>query len=234
MKTIELSLVFIITVILLPLVYVVFQGSLSFEVSTFLLLSFNTLALALVATFLSFIFALPSAFIFTCKGGKLVGFSLFIISIVPPFLLATVLSNLFFTLHMTNGFIALSFAHMISVYPYTLALMILGLSLTPSSAKKSAKLYASNSFKGFFMFYFPFMKTTFSVAFILGVTISMSQYIITIMLGKASFPTLITHMIPFLKSADIKSASSYGIVFFINILIALSLFARLKNVLSKT
>jgi len=83
------------------------------------------------------------------------------------------------------------------------------------------------------MFYFPFMKTAFLVATVLGITISMSQYIVTLMLGTPSFTTLMIQIIPYLKSADLQSANSYGIVFIVNSIFAIYILHRLNNVISK-
>lgn len=196
----------------------------------------NTFLLAFVSVIISFIFAIPSAYIFTCKDFKAkstVVILLFFIAVLPPFLLSIIFSNLFFFLDIPNGFFALSFSHMIVIFPYTLVFMILGFSFVPTSAKYSAKIYASNSLKGFFMFYFPFMKSTFLIALILGITISISQYILTLMLSTPSFLTLMLQLIPYLKSADLKSANSYGIVFILNSIFAIYFIYRLKNVISK-
>jgi spermidine/putrescine transport system permease protein len=196
----------------------------------------NTFLLALFSVLLSFVFAIPSAYIFTSKKYKfkyLVSILLLLISILPPFLLSIVFTNFFFFFNIPNGFLTLSFAHMIMIFPYTLIFMIVGFNFVPKSAKYSAKLYAESSLKGFIMFYVPFMKSTFLVAVILGITISMSQYIITLMLSDPSFSTLMLQIIPYLKSADLKSASTYGIVFIFNSIFAIFFIYRFKNVISK-
>lgn len=208
------------------------------DINKLFILTFNTFLLAVFSISLSFIFALPSAYLFTYKTSISKYFIivlLFCISIVPPFLLSIIFSNLFFFFNIENSFISLTFSHMIVIFPYTLVFMILGFSYVPKSARYQAKLYASNFVKGFIMFYFPFMKSTFLLAFILGITISMSQYIITLMLTKPGFSTLMIEIIPYLKSADLKSANSYGIVFVINSALVIYLVYktfRSKNVIS--
>ena len=189
------------------------------DINKLFILTLNTFLLAIFSVFLSFLFALPSAYLFSFKTSisrYMIIILLFCISIIPPFLLSIIFSNLFFFLNIDNGFISLGFSHMIVIFPYTLVFMVLGFSYVPKSARYTAKLYATNFVKGFIMFYFPFMKSSFLIAFILGITISMSQYIITLMLSKPSFSTLMIQIIPYLKSADLKSANSYGIVFVIN------------------
>ena len=196
----------------------------------------NTFLLALFSVLLSFVFAIPSAYIFTSKNYKykyLVSILLLLISILPPFLLSIVFSNFFFFFNIPNGFLSLSFAHMIMIFPYTLIFMIVGFNFVPKSAKYSALLYTDSALKGFMMFYVPFMKSTFLVAIILGITISMSQYIITLMLSDPSFSTLMLQIIPYLKSADLKSASTYGIVFILNSIFAIFFIYRFQNVISK-
>lgn len=121
---------------------------------------------------------------------------------------------------------------MISIYPYSFVFMIVGLHCIPTQATYYAKLYASNFLKGFFLFYFPFMKPAILVAFLLGLSVSLSQYVLTLMLAKPGFSTLIIQMVPYLQSADVQSAASYGIVFLLNTFVALYLFFRLKNVVS--
>ena len=225
-----------VTINLVPLFYIFFVGFASVDMYRLFTFTCNTFLLAFVSVLLSFVFAIPSAYIFTCKGFKtknMIGFLVLFLSILPPFLLSILLSNLFFFLDIPNGFLALSFSHMIVIFPYTLVFMILGFSFVPTSAKYSAKIYASNTLKGFFMFYFPFMKSTFLVAFILGITISISQYVLSLMLSTPSFSTLMMQLIPYLKSADLKSANSYGIVFFINSVFAIYFIKRLKDVISK-
>ena len=196
----------------------------------------NSFILAIVSVLLSFVFALPSGYIYVYKQGFYKYFIIFIvslISILPPFLISIMFTNLFYTLQIENGFFVLSFAHMILIFPYTLALMILGFTYVPKSAIYSSKIYATNFIKGFIMFYLPFMKNLFLIASILGITISMSQYIITLMLTKPSFSTLMLQIIPYLKSADLQSANTYGIVFILNSVFAIYILYRFKNVISK-
>lgn len=208
------------------------------DIHKLFILTFNTFLLAITSVALSFLFALPSAYLFTYKTSiskYIIIILLFCIAIIPPFLLSIILSNLFFFLNIQNGLLSLSFSHMIVIFPYTLVFMVMGFSYVPKSARFQAKLYATNFIKGFIMFYFPFMRSTFLLAFILGITISMSQYIITLMLTKPSFSTLMIEIIPYLKSADLKSASSYGIVFVINSALVIYLVYktfRSKNVIS--
>ena len=208
------------------------------DIQKLFILTFNTFFLAIISVILSFLFALPSAYLFTYKTSiskYIITVLLFCIAIIPPFLLSIIFSNLFFFLNIENGLLSLSFSHMIVIFPYTLVFMLMGFSYVPKSARFQAKLYATNFIKGFIMFYFPFMRSTFLLAFILGITISMSQYIITLMLSKPSFSTLMIEIIPYLKSADLKSASSYGIVFVINSALVIYLVYktfRSKNVIS--
>ena len=236
MKIAKFLLSVIVFLNLIPLLYILFIGFNNVNLYKIFSLTYNSFLLAIVSVIMSFIFAIPSAFIFTCRKSYYKYFVIVIlltISILPPFLISIMLTNLFYYLKINNGFISLSFAHMILVFPYTLALMILGFSFVPKSAIYASRLYATNFIKGFIMFYFPFIKNIFLVAFVLGVTISMSQYIITLMLNSPSFSTLMLEIIPYLKSADLKSANTYGIVFIANSAFAIYILYRLKNVLFK-
>jgi len=236
LKKIEYLLFIAITINLLPLGYMLILEFGSIDIVKLFTITGNSLILAIVSVLLSFLFALPSAYIFvTLKNYYRYFVIIFVllISIMPPFLISILFTNLFYFFNIENGFAVLSFTHMILIFPYTLALMILGFSYVPKSAMYSSKLYASNFFKGFVMFYFPFMKTAFLVATVLGITISMSQYIVTLMLGTPSFTTLMIQIIPYLKSADLQSANSYGIVFIVNSIFAIYILHRLNNVISK-
>jgi len=234
LKPIKFLLSIVVLINFVPLVYMFFVGFDEIHLYKLLSLTMNSFLLALVSVFLSFIFALPSAYIFSKNRYKyFVIVIVLLISILPPFLISIMLTNLFYFFEIPNGFVALSFAHMILVFPYTVALMILGFSYVPKSAMYASKLYATNFIKGFLMFYLPFMKNSVLVAFILGVTISMSQYIITLMLSNPSFSTLMLQIMPYLKSADLKSANTYGIVFILNSAFAIYILYRLKNVISK-
>lgn len=233
MKQIYTLLFFFVALFLFPIIYIFFIG---FAKSNFFELLSTTafsLTLALSATLLSFAFALPSAFVFMKNESKFIGFSILLFSLIPPFLLSIVFSNLFFHLGFSQNFMSLSFTHMITIFPYSFVFTVLGLGFVPKQAIFYAKLYTSNFFKGFFLFYFPFMKASIFVAFLLGISISFSQYILTLMLAKPGFNTLIITMIPYLQSADLQSATTYGIVFLLNTFIAFYLFSRLKNVVSK-
>ena len=225
-----------IAINLFPLAYMLFTQFGSIDMVKLFVATRNSLILAVVSVVLSFLFALPSAYVFVSQKSYyryLVIIFVFFISIMPPFLISILFTNLFYFLGIKNGFLVLSFTHMLLIFPYSLALMILGFSYVPQSATYSSKLYASNFFTGFMMFYFPFMKNIFLVVAILGITISMSQYIVTLMLGTASFTTLMVQIIPYLKSADLQSANSYGIVFIVNSIFAIYILYRVNNVISK-
>ena len=53
------------------------------------------------------------------------------------------------------------------------------------------------------------------------------------MLSSSSFSTLMLQIVPYLKSADLKSANTYAIVFILNSAFAIYILYRLKNVISK-
>jgi putative spermidine/putrescine transport system permease protein len=232
-KQIHIFLFCFVVFFLLPIIYIFFVGFTKSNLFELVSTAMSSLLLAFSATLLSFIFALPSAFIFVKNESKIIGFGILLFSIIPPFLLSIVFSNLFFHLGFAQSFMSLSFTHMITIFPYSFVFVVLGLGFVPKQATYYAKLYTSNFVKGFFLFYFPFMKSAFFVAFLLGISISFSQYILTLMLAKPGFNTLIIKMIPYLQSGDVKSASTYGTVFLLNTFIALYLFSRLKNVVSK-
>jgi ABC-type spermidine/putrescine transport system permease subunit II len=220
----------------IPLIYIFFIGFSSIDLYKLFEFTCNSFLLAVISVLLSFVFALPSAYVFVYKDGYYKYFVisiLMLISILPPFLISIMLSNLSDFFGFENGFGIVSFAHMIIIFPYTLALMVLGFSFVPKSAIYASKLYATNFLKGFVMFYLPFMKSVFLVAFILGITISMSQYILSLMLSSPSFSTLMLQIIPYLKSADLKSANTYALVFIANSAFAIYIFYRLRNVISK-
>jgi len=232
MKKIYILLFIFIALFCLPLVYVFFIGFAKPDFLELARTTFMSFSLALFATFLSFFFALPSAFAYVYHKSKFVNFTILLLCILPPFLLSLLFSNLFFHLGVGESFFSLSFAHMLSILPYSFIFMVLGLNFVPKQATYFAKLYASNFLKGYWLFYFPFMKPAILVAFLLGVSISLSQYILTLMLAKPGFTTLILQMTPYVQSGDVQSAATYGIVFLLNTLLALYLFFRLKNALS--
>lgn len=212
--------------------YIFFVGFAKLDFLILLQATFSSFWVAFVATILSFIFALPSAFAYVYQKSKFVSYTIYLLCILPPFLLALIFSNLFFHLGVGENFYSLCFAHMLSILPYSFIFMVLGLSFVPKQAVYFAKLHASNFLKGYWFFYFPFMKPTILVAFLLGISISLSQYILTFMLAKPGFTTLILRMTPYIQSGDVQSASTYGIVFLLNTLLAIYLFFRLKNALS--
>jgi spermidine/putrescine transport system permease protein len=232
MKKIFIMLFLSIALLSLPLFYIFCTGFAKPNFMSLVQSTFFSFSLAITATFLSFVFALPSAFAYCYYKSKLVSFTILLLCILPPFILSLLFSNLFFYLGITESFISLSFAHMFSILPYSFIFMVLGLNLVPTGAIYYAKLYASNIIKGYWLFYFPFMKPAVLVAFLLGISVSLSQYILTFMLAKPGFTTLILRMTPYIQSGDVRSAATYGIVFLLNTLLALYLFTRLKNVLS--
>jgi len=232
MKKIYILFIVFIALFCLPLVYIFFIGFAKLDFFELARTTFMSFSLALFATCLSFVFALPSAFAYVYHKSKFVYFTILLLCILPPFLLSLLFSNLFFHIGISESFFSLSFAHMLSIFPYSFIFMVLGLNFVPKQATYFAKLYASNFFKGYWLFYFPFMKPAILVAFLLGVSISLSQYILTLMLAKPGFTTLILRMTPYVQNGDVQSAATYGIVFLLNTLLALYLFLRLKNALS--
>lgn len=87
--------------IFLPIVYIFGVG---FSIDSFEKLiqsTFNSFCLAIIATFLSFVLALPTAYIFNQKNKMTLGITLllFLLAVFPPFLISMLFTNKHSFLH---------------------------------------------------------------------------------------------------------------------------------------
>ena len=205
-----LSLVFVF-----PLVYLLVIGFSKVSFDKLFVEASNSILLAVFSVLLSLLLAIPSAYVYVYQLFKvktLFGIFIFILAIIPPFILSILFVNLGYFFNIDNGLGMLIVSHSIVIFPYSFIFAIIGFNYVPKQMHKGSFIYCSSFFKRFYFFYFPYMKNALFVAFLFGISISLSQYVLTLMLSTPGFSTLILEMVPYLHSADIKRANTYGLV----------------------
>lgn len=131
--------------------------------------------------------------------------------ITPPFLLGMGLTWVSIRLHLGN--IALYFAHALSVLPYVLFFFTLSYKRIVPSLRAQAKMQANNFLDQVRYFYLPVMAPSLSAGAAVGISVSLAQYMLSLLLSSHS--TLSTQMVPLLHSGQLGGAAGYGVIYLI-------------------
>lgn len=228
--TLLLALVYILLPLGIMLLLAIQKGIISSLMSDTLFLSSLThsLALGVVSTLAALMLSLLIfGFLPEVKRQKLYVVAL-VLGILPPFLLTMGISKMVFTFGVVEGFWTLSLAHAIPIFPYMLFFTMLGMARVPENVRLSARLYSGASITRFLKFYLFFMKPSLLAGILLGLTVSLSQYVMNLMLWREV--TLTSALVPFIQSGEFGKASVYGMVFVLNIPLMLYFAQKLLKV----
>ncbi len=104
-------------------------------------------------------------------------------------------------------------AHLVPTFPYMLRSLMISYQSLGFQWEEQAAVLGANAQQRFWQVVFPFILPGLVVGFGLSMLISLSQYVITFLIGGGQVMTIALVMFPFINGGDPAIASTYALIF---------------------
>jgi len=176
----------------------------------------NSLQIALIVTLINIMLALPAANAlarFRFKGRRLVEGALFAPIIVPPFVAVMGMHMTFIKLGLTDTIIGVTLAHIVPTLPYVIRALIISYSTLGFQWEEQAAMLGAGRIQRFRHVVLPHLLPGVLAGAGLSLLVSLSQYLITLLVGGGRVMTLPLILFPFISGGDPAVGSAYTLVF---------------------
>lgn len=143
--------------------------------------------------------------------------------LVPPIVVLMGLHRTFITLGLTEKISGVVLAHMLPTLPYMIRATTVSFSRLGFEWEEQARTLGAGGIRRFTHVVFPFLLPGIIVGSALTILISMSQYVITLLIGGGQVITLTMRMFPYINGGDQGTGAAYSILFALVALILLVL-----------
>ena len=120
---------------------------------------------------------------------------------------------LFLKIKIFNPFITVFLAHVLYALPYAVSFLQEGMSRKMKLYEEQARVMGAVGGKLFWKISLPLLYPYIFPAFMMSYILSMSQYILTLILGGGKVKSLSLIMVPYIQSGERNLASAYGLIF---------------------
>lgn len=175
-----------------------------------------TILIALIVTVINLILAIPAAEVlgrYNFKFKSVIEILIMLPIIFPPLVYTLGMYKGFIKLGLTDTFMGVIIVHVVPTLPYMIRALTSSYSHIPKMwEEQGAVLYASK-FKSFIYITLPMLLPGIIAGSTLTLLISLSQYIITLLIGGGNVKTLSIVMFPYLNGGNVKIGAVYSIIF---------------------
>ncbi|MCT4606531.1 MAG: ABC transporter permease [Marinisporobacter sp.] len=175
-----------------------------------------SLKIALIVTLINLIFAIPAGDAlgrYAFKGKKFIEGILFMPIVVPPIVVMMGMYKTFIRLDLTESIMGVVIAHMIATLPYMIRAIMISFNHLGFEWEEQAKMLGGGRFYRFFYVILPFLLPGIVAGSSLTILISLSQYIVTVLIGGGKIVTLPILMFPFINGNDQSIGAAYTVLF---------------------
>lgn len=176
----------------------------------------NTLGIALTVTFINLILCIPAANALArwpLKGKWLIEGFLFAPLIVPAFVPIMGIHVTFIKLGITDSFLGVLLAHIIPTAPYVLRALIISYRTLGFEWEEQARMLGAGRMQRFYYVVLPHLLPGVVAGASLSILVSVSQYLITLLIGGGQILTLPLLMFPYFSGGDPAIGSAYALLF---------------------
>lgn len=147
------------------------------------------------------------------KGKGLVAFLVNFPIMIPATVFAMGAQILFLKIKIFNPFITVFLAHVLYALPYAVSFLQEGMSRKMKLYEEQARVMGAVGGRLFWKVSLPLLYPYIFPAFMMSYILSMSQYILTLILGGGKVKSLSLIMVPYIQSGERNLASAYGLIF---------------------
>lgn len=176
----------------------------------------NTWLIAGLTALINIVIAIPAADAiarYDYKGKRWIEIFLILPILVPPIVIVLGLHRLFLQIYLVDTFIGVVLVHVIPTLPYMIRTITSSYRNVSFQMEDQAKMLGANSIKRFCHIVLPQILPGIIAGTGLTFLISMSQYIITIIIGGGKVVTLTMLFFPFINGGDLRIGAAYSIIF---------------------
>lgn len=180
--------------------------------------------IAFIVTFINIIVSIPAANVlarFNFKYKNIIKGLLFAPIIVPPYISIMGIHYTFIKLGLTGTMFGVMLSHIIPTLPYMLLSLMVGYKTLSFNLENQAKILGANSTNRFIHIVLPHILPSIIAGSSLTILVSLSQYLITLIIGGGRILTLTILTFPFISGGDSSIGATYVIIFFIVNLLSL-------------
>lgn len=175
-----------------------------------------SLLIAFIVTIVNVLLAVPAANAlvrYNFKGKWLAEAILFAPIIIPPFVSVMGIHLTFLRLGLTETILGVVLAHISPTLPYMVRAVITSYSTLSVDWEDQARMLGAGTFQRFYAVVLPHLLPGIAAGASLSILISLSQYLITFIIGSGQVVTLPILLFPFISGGDPAVASAYSILF---------------------
>lgn len=184
----------------------------------------SSLKIALIVTIINLFISIPAGDAigrYEFKGKRIIEVILLMPIIVPPLVVMMGMHRTFIKLNLTESTTGVVLAHIIPTLPYMIRAMSISFKNLGFQWEDQAKTLGAGKLRRFFCVIFPFLLPGIIAGASLTILISLSQYIVTVLIGGGTIVTLPILMFPYINGGDQAIGAAYSLVFAVMSLITL-------------
>ncbi|KOF09768.1 ABC transporter permease [Planococcus glaciei] len=175
-----------------------------------------SLSIALIVTAVNVVLAVPAANAlarYQIKGKWLVEAILFAPIVIPPFVAVMGIHLTFLRIGWTETILGVVLAHISPTLPYVVRSVIISYNTLSTDWEDQARMLGAGAFSRFYQVVLPHLLPGIAAGASLSILISLSQYLITFIIGSGRVVTLPILLFPFISGGDPAIASAYSLLF---------------------
>ena len=142
--------------------------------------------------------------------------SIFLPFMIPSSVFAMGAQILFLRLPFKNAYLSVFLSHVLYSLPYATSYLTEGMRNNIKRLEEQGRVFGASGFYLLFKVTIPLLFPYLIPAFMMSFILSMSQYILTVLLGGGKLKTLSLIMVPFIQSGERNLASVYGLLFLLS------------------
>lgn len=196
-----------------------------------------SLLVAMVVTAINIVVALPAANAlvrYNMRGKWLMEAILFAPIVIPPFVAVMGMHLTFLRLGLTETVLGVILAHLSPTLPYMVRAVMISYATLSDSWEDQARMLGAGPMARFRHIVLPHLMPGIAAGSILCILISLSQYLITFLIGSGQVVTLPILLFPFISGGDPAIASAFSLLFAgFAVLVLLAMDSALKKYYGK-
>ncbi len=172
--------------------------------------------IALIVTSINILLAIPAAHAlvrFSFRGKWLMETILFAPIVIPPFVAIMGIHLTFLRLGLTETLLGVVLAHVSPTLPYVVRAVMVSYQTLSVDWEDQARMLGAGPISRFYSVVLPHLMPGIIAGASLSVLISLSQYLITFIIGSGQVVTLPILLFPFISGGDPAVASAYSLLF---------------------
>jgi putative spermidine/putrescine transport system permease protein len=182
---------------------------------TFLAIA-NSLTIALGVTVISLVLCIPAANALArwkFAGRRAIEIMLFAPLVIPPFIAVMGIHMTFIRLGLTDTIFGVMLAHIIPTLPYVLRALIVSYKTLGFQWEDQARMLGAGPFQRFWHVVIPHILPGIVAGGSLSILVSLSQYLLSFLVGGGQVVTLPLLLFPFLNGGDPAIGAVYSLLF---------------------